>query len=197
MNHPELNMAKQELREYMLDLREQLDPETKFHAVNMLSELLSEVILEVNPRVVAFYFPIKSEIDITPLAETVSREFGMGVALPRVVSEGTPLTFNLWDIEEGQLTKDIKGIPCSDNHEVSPDLILVPLLAFDQQGNRLGYGEGYYDRTLAEYPESVKVGVGYSFQQVEYLDADEHDVKMHAIVTEKELLYCEDLEGED
>jgi 5-formyltetrahydrofolate cyclo-ligase len=71
---------------------------------------------------------------------------------------------------------------------VTPDLLLVPLLAFDHRGHRLGYGGGYYDRTLAALPHATAIGCAYAAQQVDDLPATAQDVPLHAIATERGVL---------
>ena len=75
--------------------------------------------------------------------------------------------------------------PPPDNEMVSPDVILMPLLAFDAAGNRLGQGGGHYDRALAALPGAIRIGVAWSVQQIDAVPADSWDIPMHAVVTEK------------
>lgn len=101
------------------------------------------------------------------------------------MAPAAPLRFRAW--APGQpLLPDLAGSPAPlpEAAEVRPDLILCPLLAFDRLGGRLGQGGGYYDRTLAERPEALAIGLAYAAQQVERLPMDEHDKPLHGVLTE-------------
>ncbi|NLA99740.1 MAG: 5-formyltetrahydrofolate cyclo-ligase [Methanomicrobiales archaeon] len=70
------------------------------------------------------------------------------------------------------------------------EAVIIPMLAFDLEGNRLGYGAGYYDRFLCRYPHPQKIGIAFSCQQIEHIPADENDVKVDCVVTERGILQC-------
>ena len=138
---------------------------------------------------VAGYWPFRSEIDPRALMARL-RRLGRRIALPVAPPRGAdmPLTFRLW--EEGRPLRaghfPVQE-PADDSEAVDPDLVLVPLLAFDRTGSRLGYGEGHYDRTLealkARSPV-LAVGLAYAAQEFECVPADPHDQKLDAIATE-------------
>ena len=75
---------------------------------------------------------------------------------------------------------------------VTPDFLLVPLLAFDRRGHRLGYGAGYYDRTLAELPGAFALGCAYAVQEVPDVPAGPHDMRLDAVATERGVIFCKD-----
>lgn len=136
-----------------------------------------------NFQTIAGYYPFKSELDVLPLLETL-REQGKAILLPRTPSKPAPLTFHLYN--ESNLETGKYGIkqPAADSSSHSPDVILVPLLAFDKNYNRLGYGGGYYDRTLANLsPAPITIGCAYHFQQIETLTAEPHDRKLDIIIS--------------
>lgn len=141
--------------------------------------------------VVAGYYPIADEVDIRPLLRRL-REEGHAIALPRVVRAGTPLTFAEWcegdDLVAGPLgTRQ----PAESAAAAHPTVVLVPMLAFDRSGYRLGYGSGYYDRTLAalrrERPITA-IGVAFAAQEVVSVPHGEHDQRLDWVVTEREAL---------
>ena len=141
--------------------------------------------------VVAGYWPVKSEVDVLPLLEKW-RETGGEVALPVVVEKNAPLSFCLWTPETAMRVSDwgIQEPDLQKDSAVLPDIILVPLVAFDRQGRRLGYGGGYYDRTLRELSRIksfITIGMGYASQECEMIPAEDHDVTLDYIVTEKEV----------
>ena len=134
--------------------------------------------------VVASYVAVGSEADPAPIA-TAARAAGCTIALPHVVGRAAPLRFLGAD---GPLEAGPFGLrqPPADAAELSPDIILAPLLGFDRSGNRLGQGAGHYDRAFAAHPGAWRIGIAWSVQQVDALAPDPWDVPLHAIVTESE-----------
>ena len=137
---------------------------------------------------VAGYWPLGSELDVRPLLLHL-RSFGRLVALPVSGPRGQALTFRAWD-PAVPLAAGRYGIhePDADCPEVVPAVLLVPLLAFDRAGHRLGYGAGYYDRTLdalrAVRPV-LAVGVAFAAQEVDAVPCADHDERLDWIVTER------------
>ncbi len=107
------------------------------------------------------------------------------VALPVVIAKGKPLEFRIWRPGD-RVTAGVFGIPFpADGPTVVPDLMLIPLVGFDRAGYRLGYGGGYYDRTLAAaVPRPATIGVGFELSRLESIGPEPHDVAMDWIVTE-------------
>ena len=149
--------------------------------------------LTAQRQIVSGFFPYKSEISTVPLLTRLAGE-GWSVALPIVVGQGLPLVFRAW--QPGDATvPGIWGIPMppESNPEVLPDVLLVPMLAFDRAGYRLGYGGGFYDRTLEKLRKLkpvVAVGVAYSAQEVDAVPHGAHDQPLNFIMTEKATLTC-------
>jgi 5-formyltetrahydrofolate cyclo-ligase len=133
------------------------------------------------------YWPIRGEIDVRDLAaEHV--EAGGRVALPVVVEKGAPVEF--WRWEPGmQMQRGFWNIPVPPERAVlEPDALLVPLVGFDRNGYRLGYGGGYYDRTLAAAAKRpFCIGVGYAWSELATICPQPHDVPMDVIVTDEVL----------
>ena len=136
------------------------------------------------PRVVAFCWPIKHEPDVRAI---VPHWAGCGTraALPVVVAEAAPLAFRHW-APETPLEPDRYGIPTPMAGEwLIPDLILLPLNGFDSDGYRLGYGGGYFDRTLAALtPRPLAVGVGFEINRLPTIRPESHDQRLDWLVTE-------------
>ena len=121
------------------------------------------------------------------LAEMILSK-GIKVALPRIVTKNQPMVFNQWDFSPLR-EMDVEGIPCSVGPEINPDIVIIPLLAFNKEGYRLGYGGGYYDRSFATCLKGAfSIGVAYSFQEVSDLTVEEHDIPLDVVVTEKETI---------
>jgi len=140
---------------------------------------------------VAGYYPKGSEIDILPLMDRL-RRLGNPIALPVMTGPERPMEFRLW-LPERDLHSGPFGIkePGSDADVVRPSLVLAPMLAFDRQGRRLGYGGGYYDRTLDSLigePQVLVVGVAYAAQEIAHVPHEAHDHVMSIVITETELI---------
>ena len=136
------------------------------------------------PRVVAFCWPIKHEPDVRAIVPHWSG-CSTRAALPVVVQEGAPLAFRHW-APETPLEPDRYGIPTPMAGEwLIPDLILLPLNGFDGEGYRLGYGGGYFDRTLAALtPRPLAVGVGFEINRLPSIRPESHDQRLDWLVTE-------------
>ena len=136
--------------------------------------------------IVAGYAPIGTEIDIWPLLKFL-HEAGQSTALPVIAAPDHPLIFREWT-PLTQMEKDAYGVEYpSSGSKLTPELIFVPLLAFTSKGERLGYGGGFYDRTLDTLRAEREVfacGVAYAGQEVEELPTDAHDAKLDGILTE-------------
>ena len=136
------------------------------------------------PRVVAFCWPIKHEPDVRAVVGHW-QALGTQAALPVVVAEAAPLAFRVWQAEM-PLAEDRYGIPTPTAGEfLQPDLILLPLNGFDAAGYRLGYGGGYFDRTLAALsPRPLAVGVGFEINRLATIRPEPHDQRLDWVVTE-------------
>lgn len=136
------------------------------------------------PKVVAFCWPIKAEPDVRAVIETWCQA-GARAALPVVVGEAKALVFREWRADS-LLEADRYGIPTPVAGAcLQPDLILLPLNGFDAAGYRLGYGGGYFDRTLAALsPRPLAVGVGFEINRLESIRPESHDQRLDWIVTE-------------
>lgn len=139
--------------------------------------------------VVAGYWPLGDEADVRPLLAELSAR-GHVIALPVVLQKDAPLVFRRWSVGQELEQGPHKTVhPPASAEVVEPDLLLVPLLAFDDCGGRLGYGGGYYDRTLAALRGAGKkilaVGVAYAAQQWPALPMDGHDQRLDWVITEQ------------
>ncbi len=130
------------------------------------------------------YWPFRREPDCLPFMREVLRAGGQ-VALPVVIGRGKPLEFRLWT-ERTKMEAGVWNIlHPAEGAAVTPAALLVPLLGFDDQGYRLGYGAGYYDMTLASLsPRPFTVGVGYEAARLATIHPQRHDVPLDVIVTE-------------
>ncbi len=180
---------KPTLRKQMLAKRMALSDEFRAEAARALvSHLLK---LAAEGAVVAGYAAIKNELDVFPSLAALSAR-GNPICLPDIAGREAPLIFLNWK-PGAPLIKGSYGIDVPHKQDqVVPQLLLVPLVAFDQQGNRLGYGAGYYDLTIASLrsrnPHVKAYGIGYSVQQVDEVPSEPHDIRLDGIVTEKGMM---------
>ena len=156
---------------------------------------LAEAVLRHCPppqgALVAGFWPMGEEIDIRPLMQALAAA-GHALALPVTPPRGQPLLFRRWHFGAPLMPGRFgTSVPPADAPAVTPDALLVPLLAFDAAGRRLGYGGGYYDRTLAALPGAWALGVAFAGQQVAKVPAGAHDVPLHGIATEAGFLRTE------
>lgn len=164
------------------------------HAAGAGERLRDNVLAAVplaGAAVVSGYLPIDDELDVLPLLRA-ALTLGHRACVPVVAGRGRPLTFRDWT-PGAPLVAGVFGvlIPPPSAPERVPDILFVPLLGFDRQGFRMGYGAGFYDRTLvrlrAERPV-VAVGVGYAGQEVEAVPTGLHDQPLDWIVTDREAI---------
>jgi 5-formyltetrahydrofolate cyclo-ligase len=179
--------SKAELRTAGLAVRDALSETKRAAAVQAIARRGLPVEL-VAGAVVAGYSPIRSELDPTPLMQALAAK-GARLALPVITQRGQSLRFRIWH-EGDRLLPGSLGIlePSPAAVEVVPDIVLVPLAAFDRTGHRIGYGAGHYDRTLANLHKSrgfAAIGLAFSGQEVATVPALQHDVPLDYVLTEK------------
>jgi 5-formyltetrahydrofolate cyclo-ligase len=148
--------------------------------------------LPVRPgTIVSGFMPMRTELNPLPLMKALA-EAGAQLALPKIAGRGKPLIMRAWQwgapLDAGQW-----GIrePKAEYPEVDPDILLVPLLAFDRQGHRIGYGAGYYDMTIARLRSLKKVtavGIAFAVQEVSAVPATERDARLDLVLTEHEVV---------
>jgi 5-formyltetrahydrofolate cyclo-ligase len=141
--------------------------------------------------IIAGYWPMGEEMDPRALMLALAAG-GHRLALPVTPPRGQPLTFRAW-APGAALRAGPMGIsePISGD-ELRPDILLVPLLAFDRAGRRLGYGGGYYDRTLAALPGAKAIGIAYAGQEMPEVPAGPQDFRLPLIATEAGVIVCGD-----
>jgi 5-formyltetrahydrofolate cyclo-ligase len=181
-------ISKAKLREAARARRKQLAGDLPGFAKAIASHAVRLPLTRRTP--VASYWPLPEEADPRALAATLA-EFGHPILLPRVMGKKEPLSFRLW--RDGDETDtSLLGVPepLASAREAAPAALLVPLLAFDANGTRLGYGGGYYDRTLAilrAQARIVVIGIAFAGQEKVGLPTAPHDQKLDMVLTEKGL----------
>lgn len=185
----DLIAAKRALRAEMLARRERAHGDAGA-GMRLRDGVLSALNDEIaRARCVSAYCPVGSEIDPVPLYGALLAR-GLTGGLPVVVGKDKPLLFHRWRPGEALVPGVLGiGVPPSDAPPVEPDLLLVPLLAFDRRGYRLGYGGGFYDRTLEALRARGKVlaiGVGFAVQEVASVPSGPDDQRLDWIATERD-----------
>ena len=175
-----LDAAKQAARVAALAVRAGCDPALGQALVDFVPKLLPP------GAVIAGFWPLQGEIDIRPLLAAL-HEAGHTLALPHTPPRGQPLTFRRWQpgdtLDPGRFGTRIPTGPA-----VIPTVLLVPLLAFDQRGHRLGYGGGYYDRTIAALPGVATIGCAFAAQQIPAVPSGPTDMPLDRVATERGLI---------
>jgi 5-formyltetrahydrofolate cyclo-ligase len=181
------NSSKAELRSAALAKRDALTSEERTAAAEKVAKrgLPFEI---TNGTVVSAYSPIRNEIDPTPLMRKLA-EMGARLALPSVNARGQSLTFRAWSPNDRLMLGQL-GIPepSPAAAEVVPDIMLVPLAAFDRLGHRIGYGAGHYDYTFAHLRKAkpvIGIGLAFSAQEIKVVPALSHDVALDYVLTER------------
>jgi 5-formyltetrahydrofolate cyclo-ligase len=149
---------------------------------------------ERSTRIAAAYWPVKGEASPMPLLEELALRHVV-TALPVMIGRDRALAFRRWRPGE-RLVATTFGImePAADRPVVVPDLVFVPLLGFDRRGYRLGYGAGFYDRTLADLRalgQASTVGIAYAVQEVPEIPAEDHDQRLDFVLTDREWITCQ------
>ncbi|MDX2074011.1 MAG: 5-formyltetrahydrofolate cyclo-ligase [Alphaproteobacteria bacterium] len=182
--------SKADIRRAMIAKRLEMAPEERAQlSMRICDKLLSIPLAEGS--VVAGYQSMRGEVDIShALKSCVDKKYT--VCLPSVTESERSLQFLSWS-PEMPMKKGAHGTLEPDGGEaVTPAILWVPLVAFDRSGHRLGYGGGYYDATIAylrkENPGLQTVGIAYSLQETQELPVEGHDMRLSAIVTEREII---------
>jgi 5-formyltetrahydrofolate cyclo-ligase len=185
-----LTGLKSELRKAALARRDALSADMRAAAAQTIAARPFPISLPPG-AIVSGFMPLKTEISPLPLMRKLA-EAGATLALPVVAGKGKPLIMRAFAFGE-ELASGVWGIrePKPDAPEVFPDILLVPLLAFDRSGQRIGYGAGYYDMTItalrARKPVAA-VGIAYAEQEVPQVPSTPRDARLDLVLTEHEVI---------
>ena len=174
-----LHRAKQSLRELLIQKRRMMSAEERTAQSALILSQLEKMTVFQEAKTVLLYYPKNNEVDVLPLFKRYKRD--KVLLLP--VTHRRGMTANPYEGND-KMHRGKVGIPepTTPPYEGKIDLIIVPAVAFDKQGNRLGRGGGYYDRFLKKQSHATFIGVGYDFQLVDEVPVRQHDQKMHRII---------------
>ena len=192
------SFLKRRLRKEFRQRRRNLDPNARQSADRAIHRTLIELVESTACASLSAFVSFDGEPDLGPTLNVLSRR-GVRIALPVIVDapETPRLQFCNWD-PSMPLARNFFGIDEPGSGDVVPpgdlDLVLLPLVAWDECGHRLGMGAGYYDRALASVVDCsrpLRVGIAYALQQADRLPADPWDVRLHQVITENGRFTCE------
>lgn len=192
MADPAVEDEKAALRRKAHAARAALDADFRADAAQAVAGHFFEQIGFGPQDVVAGYWRIRDELDCQPILIRLM-DSGQTVVLPVVTGDETPLDLRVWEADAPLYEAGFGTLAPSDlAPRAAPDLVLVPLLGFDQTGTRLGYGGGYYDRTLAALEKRpLLVGLAFSSQELPFIPRLDHDLPLDAVVTETGVRFFE------
>ncbi len=176
---------KSQLRKSKILQRDSLCGAYRQQASKIVATSLLNLLNELPHNELAIFYSIKSEIHI--LSEVTA--WGLSLSLPCIEAKNSPLVFRRWNGNIHELETKPFGLlePSKEAEIVIPDILIVPLLAFDSTGVRLGYGGGYYDRSIAEIralKNVVTIGIGFEIQKEAEIPQDVFDMKLDYVITE-------------
>lgn len=177
--------AKAALRREAHAIRAGLSEEDRADAAKAVAQHFFESIAYAPEDVIAGYWRIRDELDCQPILIRLM-DSGQKVLLPVVQGDEQPLDLRVWEADAPLYEAGFGTLAPSDlAPRAAPDVVLMPLLGFDNQGTRLGYGGGYYDRTLAVLPKKpMLIGLAFAAQELSFVPREDHDVPLDAVVTE-------------
>ncbi|HEY0847732.1 MAG TPA: 5-formyltetrahydrofolate cyclo-ligase [Noviherbaspirillum sp.] len=179
---PENTVQKSTLRRELLANRQGIDAEVRRASDGIISTRVVAWCRTHRPSVLGVYVAIRGEPDLMEAYKEIEA-LGTRLALPVVSVPDAPLTFMEWSPGD-PLAKDAFGVPIPVTGEnLKPDALLIPCVGFDERGFRLGYGGGFYDRTLASTPRPVAIGIAYACMQTTF-DLSPYDVPMDLVITD-------------
>lgn len=174
-----LHRAKQSMRKLLIQKRRMMSAEERTAQSELILSQLEKMTVFREAKTVLLYYPKNNEVDVLPLFKRYKRD--KVLLLP--VTHRNGMTANPYEGND-KMHRGKVGIPepTTPPFEGNIDVIIVPAVAFDKEGNRLGRGGGYYDRFLKKQTHATIIGVGYDFQLVDEVPVRKHDQKMHRII---------------
>ena len=189
----ENNISKYQIRQEILRIRNSLSEPEIIHSSNIISRKVLSTKEFKNARSIGIYYPIRSEVKTFEIIKH-SLATKKTIGLPRIIDSKRIAFFKIMEksLEEIKLTKGKYGIlenVISDFILEEMDLLIIPGIAFDLQGNRIGYGKGYYDRFLSSRKANYIIGLAFENQIIKKIPYTEYDIPVDLLFTEKRIIY--------
>ena len=180
---------KNKIKETILEKRDALSKKDIAKKSTKIKERLLNVEQYEKSKTIMFFVSFKNEVDIHELIRQALKE--KVVIIPKVTNKQIEpsVIIDFENLVEGKLGV-LEPIEAMNIAYKNIDVVLVPGIAFDLQGNRIGYGSGYYDKFLKKVPKAIKIGLAFDFQIVDKIPNEEHDVSVDFIVTEERVVDC-------
>lgn len=177
---------RRQQRARLLAARQSISLEERRRVTGVIVQKLDIIVTALSGVTIGLYWPIKTEIDIIAWAAALAEKSDRCLCLPVVVTPKSPLEYWRWTPGDA-MARGFWNIPVPARRDVvQPDLMLAPLVGFDRRKYRLGYGGGYFDRTLGSLQRRPTViGIGYGFSALDTIFPQPHDIPMDAILTER------------
>ncbi|MBD1137615.1 5-formyltetrahydrofolate cyclo-ligase [Pelagibacterales bacterium SAG-MED43] len=180
-------MNKLSIRKKILKLRKKKYSKNLSISPSKLLKFLERKRLK--SKIIGGYYPFNYELDILNILEIFEKK-NYFISLPKI-AKSNQMDFFQWSFKD-PLRINKFGIPeTTSNKKVYPNILLIPLVGFDNQLNRLGYGGGFYDRYLSKVQDKhkiIRIGVGFSFQKIKNIPINKHDKKLDCIITERKII---------
>ena len=180
-------MNKSEIRKKIFKLRKKNSSQSLILNLNKIFQFLKKK--DIKNKIIGGYYPYNYEFDILGILKVLEKKRYL-VSLPKI-DKNKKMNFFQWSFTDPLLINNY-GIPEPINKKkIYPEVLLIPLVAFDNDLNRLGYGGGYYDRYISKIEKVrkiIKIGVGFSFQKIKKLPTNKYDKKLDFVITEKNFI---------
>jgi 5-formyltetrahydrofolate cyclo-ligase len=175
---------RRETRARLIAQRQQIPPEEHRHFSLKIEGFLESLLLDQPPQTLSAYWPFQAEVDLRGFVDRLCAK-GWIASLPLVVRKRSPLEFLRW-FADAEMDEGVYGIPVPRIRiPVQPDVVIIPLVGFDAQNFRLGYGAGYFDITLAALqPRPRTIGIGFELARLETIHPHPADIPLDFIITE-------------
>jgi 5-formyltetrahydrofolate cyclo-ligase len=178
-----------ELRQQLLTTRQNWAESPQAQAAqDALQDKLLDVLRQLEPECLGLYWPIRGEFNPRPAALMAQTTWPCRLALPWAQREPRQMHYRPWDGSDLSAVDEC-GIPSPEGRPCVPDVVLVPCVGFTSEGWRLGYGQGYFDRFLADHPEVTAIGVAWAHAQIDsgLFSPQSHDLPLIGVVTEMQV----------
>jgi 5-formyltetrahydrofolate cyclo-ligase len=175
---------RKETRARLIEDRGRIPADEHSRASLAIEKSLDGILAPLPPQTLSAYWPYKGEVDLRPLLMRLQAK-GWTTALPHVLGPRKPLEFHKWTAD-AEMDSGVYGIPVPRNREVvQPDIVVMPLVAFDSENYRLGYGAGYFDITLVRLdPRPRSIGVGFELTRLDTIYPLPTDIPLDLVITE-------------